>query len=126
MPARCDSVGQELEDTARATPKIDRALSRLQIHLVEDCSAEGAQLIGLALEPGALRGVPTQRVYGCRGRSGLLLLPFPCLATQGARLERGLDRLSATHRLHLPRGRSLRHSARLVENAPLCVHAHTL
>lgn len=56
-PARRDPLGQELDDSARTTAEIDRALSPSQVDLVEEFGAVRAQLIGLAPQAGALRRV---------------------------------------------------------------------
>src|SRR5262245_20626418 len=62
--ARRDPVGQELDDSARTAAQIDRASSRPQVDPVEEFGAVRTELIGLALQPGALRRIAAQRVDG--------------------------------------------------------------
>jgi len=72
---RCDPLGQQVQDAARAAAQIDHGLSRLQANPVQQVSAVGGQFVSLTLQPGALAWAAAQRVDGvrvltrCRARS---------------------------------------------------------
>ncbi len=73
--SRCDPLGQQVQDAARAAAQIDHGLSRLQANPVQQVSAVGGQFVSLTLQPGALAWAAAQRVDGvrvltrCRARS---------------------------------------------------------
>jgi hypothetical protein len=56
-PTRRNSLGQELDDSAWTTAKVDRPPSRLHLNSVEEFGAVHTKFVGLASQPGAFRRI---------------------------------------------------------------------
>lgn len=71
-PVRADPLAEQFDDSAWAAAKIDRALTRSHIDLIEQGDGQGLQFGGLSAQPVRFGRVSAQGVHASRRRLGTL------------------------------------------------------